>query len=104
LLPVIVIPVILSDALPLLVSVTVLAVLLVPTICEANVKLVGDRVTAGADVTPVPVSETVCGLPLALSAIETEAVRVPEAVGLKVMLIEQLAPAATLDPQLSVSL
>ena len=38
-----------------------------------------------------------------MSEIETEAVRVPVAVGLKVTLMVQLAPAATLDPQVLVS-
>src|SRR5215467_1024308 len=45
---------------------------------------------------PVPVNGAVCGLPLALSVIETEPVRVPVAVGLKVTLMVQLAPEATL--------
>jgi hypothetical protein len=53
---------------------------------------------------PVPLRGTVCGLPLALSAIETDAVRVPLAAGLKMTLIVQLAPAATVLPQVLVSL
>ena len=51
---------------------------------------------------PVPESVAVCGLPAALSAIETEALRDPEAVGVNVILIEQLAPAARLIPQVLV--
>ena len=51
---------------------------------------------------PVPERLTVCGLPVALSVRVTAAVRVPLAVGVKVTLIVQLAPAATLDPQLLV--
>jgi hypothetical protein len=43
---------------------------------------------------PVPVRETLCGLPAALSVTVTLAVRVPIAVGLNVTLIVQLAPAA----------
>ena len=43
---------------------------------------------------PVPLSATVCGLPLALSVILTLALRVPVAVGVKVTLIVQVAPAA----------
>ena len=50
----------------------------------------------------VPESATVCGLPLALSAMDTEAVRVPGAVGLKVTLMVQFAEAATLAPQVLV--
>jgi len=52
----------------------------------------------------VPESETVCGLPPALSAMETEAVRVPVAVGLKVTLIVQFALAAKVAPQVVISL
>jgi hypothetical protein len=47
---------------------------------------------------PVPVRLTVCAL--MLFAMETEAVRVPLAEGLKVTLTTQLAPAATELPQL----
>ncbi len=43
---------------------------------------------------PVPVKLMVCGLPAALSAMETEAVRVPVAVGVKVTLRVHFAPAA----------
>jgi hypothetical protein len=52
--------------------------------------------TARSD--PVPVSETVCGEPLALSAIVNVPVRLPDAVGVKVTERLQLAPAATLAP------
>jgi len=61
---------------------------------------VGTRLTAGNP--PVPVRLTVCGLPLALSVTVSAPVRVPVAVGVNVTLIVQLAPAATLDPQLLV--
>jgi hypothetical protein len=50
----------------------------------------------------VPASETLCGLPLALSVMVTLAKRLPVAVGLKVTLMEQFAPAATLAPQVFV--
>ena len=66
---------------------------------KSKLRLVGTKLTS----VPVPVSDTVCGLPLALSATESEPVRVPVAVGLKVTLIVQLAPAATLVPQVLVS-
>src|SRR5579884_4044874 len=39
---------------------------------------------AGAVVVPVPLSWRVCGLPAALSLIDTDAVRVPPAAGVKV--------------------
>lgn len=48
---------------------------------------------------PLPERVTVCGLPVASSAIESVALRVPAAVGVKVTLIVQLALAARVDPQ-----
>jgi hypothetical protein len=48
----------------------------------------------------VPERVNVCGLPLALSATLTAAVKEPLAAGVKVTLIVQLPPAATLAPQL----
>jgi hypothetical protein len=50
--------------------------------------------------TPVPERLTDWGLPVALSAIASAAERLPAAEGLNVTLIVQLAPAATLEPQL----
>jgi hypothetical protein len=44
---------------------------------------------------PVPERPTTCGLPAALSAIVSEAARLPLAVGLKVTLMVQLALTAT---------
>ncbi len=44
---------------------------------------------------PVPVSETVCGLPDALSMIVTEAERLPVADGVNVTLMEQFAFTAS---------
>jgi hypothetical protein len=49
---------------------------------------------------PVPERATVCGLSAALSTNTSEPDRLPVAVGLKVMLTVQLAPAATVEPQL----
>ena len=51
---------------------------------------------------PVPDRLIVCGLPLALSVMRTEAVRRPLAEGLNVTLMVQLAPAATELPQVLV--
>jgi hypothetical protein len=50
--------------------------------------------------TAVPVRLAVCGLLVALSVTVSVAVRVPAAVGVKVTLIVQLAPAASELPQL----
>src|ERR1700674_5026931 len=82
-----------SGAVPLLVTVTVCAPLVVLIVWLAKVRLPVLRLTAGA--VPVPLNATVCGLPLASSAIETLAVRLPVAVGVKVALIVQLAPTAS---------
>jgi hypothetical protein len=71
-----------------------------PTVVLANVRVAGVRVTAGA--VPVPVRDAVCGEPLALSATLTVAFSDPAAAGLKVTVILQLAPAATLVPQVFV--
>ena len=62
--------------------------------------LLDERVTAGA--APVPERATLCGLPVALSTILTRATLLPVTVGVKVTPIVQLAPAATLIPQLFV--
>ena len=55
-------------------------------------------------VTPVPPKLTACGLPAVaeLSAIFSEATRLPEAVGVKVTVMVQLAPEATEVPQVLV--
>ena len=50
-------------------------------------------------VLPVPVSDTACRLPLALSFTVRDPVRVPVAVGLNLMLIVQLPPTAKELPQ-----
>ena len=63
-------------------------------------RLVGERLTTAA--APVPERLTVCGLPLALSVMLTEAVRLPLAEGLNVTLIVQLLPAATELPHVLV--
>ncbi len=86
---------------PVLKSVMVCASAVVPTVVLAKVKLAGDdRVTTG--VLPVPLRATVAGDPLALSAMLKAAFNVPEAAGLKVTVIAQLTPAATLVPHMLV--
>ena len=92
--------VILMAALPLLLRVAVCAVLVVPMDTLPKARLVGERPSSGA--MPVPERLTVCGLPLALSVMLTEAVRLPLAAGLNVTLIVQLLPAATELPHVLV--
>jgi hypothetical protein len=90
---------------PVLVSVTVCAALVVPTVWLAKVKLVVERLTetdGGGElgVLPEPVSATVWALELALSEIDREPVSVPVVVGEKATEIVQPAPAASDEPQL----
>src|SRR6516225_7983212 len=93
-------PWMLRAASPLFFSVTVCTPLLVLTCWFPKLKLVGFRLTTGPDaVVPEPLNATGCGLPGALSAIDKLAVRLPSAVGVKVTLMEQEAPAASvLEP------
>lgn len=101
-----VIEVITRAAVPESVSVTVWAALVVPSICEAKERLVGESVTAGAATTggvPVPLKATVCGEPLALSVIVSAPVRLPAAVGVKVTEMVHVAPVATLLPHVCAS-
>src|SRR5437868_14330879 len=79
---------------------TACGVLLEPTFCDPNVKLLGVTVNCGGLEAPVPVSDTFCGLLEAESVRVSVPVRVPPAVGVKVTLTVQLAPAARLLPQL----
>src|SRR3989454_8864570 len=83
-----------SGAPPLLVSVTFCAGLVVPTRCWPKALLVAESVAVGG-VTPVPVSDSDCGLPTASSVMITVAVRALAAVGVKVRLRTQLTPAAS---------
>src|SRR5207245_6589845 len=99
--PVMVMLVRFSGAPPLLVRVTVCAALVVPTRCLPKVLLVSESV-AGGGVAPVPVSDTDCGLPAASSVMVTVAVRALAAVGVKVRLRTQLAPAASVAPLMQV--
>src|SRR2546427_8218873 len=77
--PVMVMLVRFSGAPPLLVSVTFCAGLVVPTRCSPNALLVAESVAVGG-VTPVPVSDSDCGLPAASSVMVTVAVRALAAV------------------------
>ena len=82
-----------------MVSVTACAVLVVPTFWLLNASEAGARLGRAV---PVPVRLAVCGLFVALSVTVKVPVRVPVAVGVKVTLMVQVAPAATLVPQLLV--
>ena len=99
--PVIVIPEIASGAFPVFDSVALWAALVVPGAWLPKARLVGENVATGA--APVPVSDTPCGLPEALSATVSEPDRAPMAVGVKVTLTVQLAPEARELPQVFVS-
>jgi hypothetical protein len=67
-----------------------------------NVSVAGVSVISGG-ATPVPVRVTFCGELTALSATLSVAVSTPAAAGLKLTEIVQLAPAASVDPQVVVS-
>jgi len=98
--PVRAMPVMLSVAVPLLVSVTVCAEVVVVTTVGPNGTLVGESKTAGAAAAvPVPVMVTACGLFAALLVNVSEAEAPAAAVGLKVTDRTQLLPAPRLLPQ-----
>jgi hypothetical protein len=82
---------------PVLVSVTVLALLVLKTTWVGKVTLLGEKVTAGK--TPTPLSGSDCGLPGALSVMFTAAFRVPVAVGVKATVILQVPLGGTDVPQ-----
>src|SRR6516164_6403022 len=92
-----VMPVMLSVVLPTLVRV-VGRDLIWPSGTLPKPRLVGLNSTT----VPAPLRLAVCGLPGALSATESAAVRDPRWVGVNVTLIVQLAPGATELPQLFV--
>jgi len=76
--------VIVKLALPIFDSVTVWAVLVLPTLTLPKLRLVGETVTMAALPEPVPARETVCGLPPPLSATLIDADSEPSAKGAKV--------------------
>lgn len=91
---------------PVIFKVAVLLALVSVTVCTAlpptatlpKLNAVGERLT----MVPLPDSETVCGLVLALSLTLSVPVRLPITVGVKVTLMVHLAPPAKLLPQLLV--
>ena len=76
-------------------TVTTCAAVVAPTVVEANASDVGDTVTVSAAAAPVPLSATVCGDPVALSANEIAPVAAPAAAGLKSTETVHVAPAAS---------
>lgn len=85
---------------PLFVSVTDCSPLVVLTFWLEKVRRLTESVTTGP--TPFPMSETICGLLGALSVTKMRPVRLPLAVGLKVMVMMQFALTARVEPQLLV--
>ena len=79
--------------------VAVKGALVLPMFVVGNVSFVGVTETP---LTPLPLSEIVCGLFVALSLIVTSPVTVPLAVGLNVTEIVHFLPAKTVLPQLLV--
>lgn len=86
-----------TAALPVFVITTVCDALVAPTFSEPKERLVVERVTGG--VTPVPLNETVCGDPVALSATFRVPLSEPVVVGFNSTEMVQLAPAANVAPQ-----
>ena len=70
-----------------------------PTFWLLKVTVVGARLGSPA---PVPERVAVCGLFVALSVSVSDALRAPAALGVNVTLMAQVAPAATLAPQVFV--
>ena len=68
-----------------------------PVLTFPKERLEGDTVSVAY--APVPLNETVCEPPEALSVMVSVAARVPEAAGVKLTEIVQLAPPAKLLPQ-----
>jgi hypothetical protein len=87
---------------PLLVSVTLRGVHVWFTCVSGNASEVAERVSCAVD-PPVPLSETVCGLPGASSVIAIEPDLRPVEVGVKVIVSAQFAPTVTEPPQLLVT-
>jgi len=89
-------------AVPAFVNVMAGATFVDPTVVVANVNVFADSTAVEPAATPVPVSETGCGDPNALSATSSEADSAPTVNGLNVTVIAQLAPAAKLVPHVLV--
>jgi hypothetical protein len=96
LVPLTVMRTILNVAVPVLLRVTVCAVLVVPTVWLPKARLVVERLTAGV---PLFKRLAASGLSVALSVRVTAAARVALPAGVKLTLVGQLVRAAALAPQ-----
>src|SRR5437879_8122531 len=92
-----------NATLPVLLKVMPLAGLANPTISFVNVRPFAERLAIREGSIPVPASRAASWLPVTLLVMVSAPVRLPAAAGVKVTLMVQLAPAATLPTQLSVS-
>jgi hypothetical protein len=92
-----------SGPVPVFVNVTVLALLVMPSICDEKLTLAGLTDMRGA--VPVPVSDTDCIVPRfqESSATVSEPVTVPVTDGVNVTFTEQFDPPARVPGQLLVS-
>jgi hypothetical protein len=86
---------IVSGALPVFCTVEVSTPLVVPTGCEAKLRVAGVKLTAGAGVDPVPLRPSVCGLSAALSVIVMFAELLPAAPGVNVTEMVHVAFASS---------
>jgi len=96
--PVMAIVVMVNAVVPTFVRVTVFAALVTPVATVPKLKLTGARLA----VVPVPLSAAVCGLPVALSATLTDALRAPTAVGANFTLMVHVAAGASEAPHVCV--
>jgi hypothetical protein len=101
--PVIVLPLMLSTALPGLERVTVWALAVVPVVVMGKVRAVGENTACGTGTAvPVPCNVVVCGEPDALSAMESVAAKLAIEAGENVTDMKQEEPAASDVPQVFV--
>ncbi len=94
--PVAVIPEMANEELPVLLRLSVCAAPLIPDNWAGKVSEAVDKLTKGPS--PVPFSAALCGLPEALSAKLSEALRLPGAAGVKVTLTVQVLFGVTVAP------
>jgi hypothetical protein len=91
-----------SDAVPGFDRDTICAALVVPVVCEAKVRVVGESIIPGVGAVPVPLSATLWGDPVALSVMVSDPVRLPAAVGVNVTETLHDPLAAKVAPQVCV--
>ena|SRR5215831_878709 len=83
-----------TELVPLLVTVTVMGALVVPTVWVPKLTGEGEKVIS----VPLPVIAMVCGLAQALSVYKREALRLPNADGVNVTVTVQFLPTAKVEP------